>query len=114
MNACTVAFMKTEVGMSDGPILLVSSVSFLGGLSSLWLLGAHLDRLGSKPVLTFCFFTWLLVLAGWGLLAGQVFITRLWIILLLQFFMGLLAAIVPMCNTRLAMVIVPVMGRNHF
>jgi len=28
--------------------------------------------------------------------------------------MGLLAALVQMSNTRLAMAIVPVMGRNHF
>ena len=114
MTAFTVAFLKTEVGMSEGKILLVSSVSFLGGLSSLWILGPRLDRLGSKPVLTFCFVTWLLVLAGWGLLAGQVFVARLWIILLLQLFMGLLASMVAMSNTRLAMVTVPVMGRNHF
>jgi MFS family permease len=114
LTAFTVAFLKTEIGMIEGRILLVSSVSFLGGLSSLWILGTRLDSFGSKPVLTFSFVTWLLVLAGWGLLAGQVFGPRLWIILLLQIFMGLLAAMVAMSNTRLAMVIVPVMGRNHF
>ncbi len=54
MTAFTVAFLKTETGMSEGKILLVTSVAFLGGLSSLWLLGSRLDRLGSKPVLTFC------------------------------------------------------------
>ena len=100
--------------MSETKILLVSSVAFLGGLCNLWLLGARLDSLGSKPVLTFSVALWLLVLAGWGLLAGQVVLPKLWIILLLQFFMGLLAAMITMSNTRLAMVIVPVMGRNHF
>ncbi len=114
MTAFTVAFLKTEVGMSETKILLVSSVAFLGGLCNLWLLGARLDSLGSKPVLTFSVALWLLVLAGWGLLAGQVVLPKLWIILLLQFFMGLLAAMITMSNTRLAMVIVPVMGRNHF
>jgi len=114
LTAFTVAFLKTELAMTEGKILLVSSVFFLGGLSSLWILGPRLDRLGSKPVLIFSFVTWMLVLAGWGLLAGQVFGPRLWIILVLQVFMGLLAAMVAMCNTRLAMVIVPVMGRNHF
>jgi MFS family permease len=31
----------------------------------------------------------------------------------LQFLMGLLAALVSMSNTRLAMAVIPVMGRNH-
>jgi len=36
------------------------------------------------------------------------------LVLILQFLMGLLAALVQMANTRLAMAIIPVMGRNHF
>src|SRR5947209_11664627 len=109
MTAFTVAFLKTEVGMSEGKILLVSSVSFLGGLSTLWILGSRLDSLGSKPVLTFSFVSWLLVLAGWGLVAGRVFVSKMWIILVLQLFMGLQAVMVAMSNTRLAMAVVPVM-----
>lgn len=114
MTAFVVAFLKIEVGMSEAAILLVSSVSFLGGLSSLWILGFRLDRLGSKPVLTFSFIAWLLVLGGWGLVAGKVFAPKLGVILALQFAMGLLAALVAMSNTRLAMVLVPTMGRSHF
>lgn len=34
--------------------------------------------------------------------------------MILQFLMGLLAALIQMANTRLAMAIIPVMGRNHF
>ena len=114
MTAFTVAFLKTETGMSEGKILLVNSVAFLGGLSSLWFLGSRLDHLGSKPVLTFCFSAWVAVLAGWMALSGGVFPARLSIVLLLQFMMGLLAALIQMANTRLAMAIIPVMGRNHF
>jgi MFS family permease len=114
MTAFTVAFLKTETGMSEGMILLVNSVSFLGGLGSLWFLGSRLDHLGSKPVLTFCFSAWVAVLAGWIMLSGGVFPARLSIVLLLQFMMGLLAALIQMANTRLAMAIIPVMGRNHF
>jgi MFS family permease len=114
MTAFTVAFLKTETALSEGKILLVTSIAFLGGLSSLWLLGSRLDRLGSKPVLTFCFSAWIAVLAGWVTLSGGVFPVRLSIVLLLQFMMGLLAALVQMANTRLAMAVIPVMGRNHF
>jgi MFS family permease len=114
ITAFTVDFLKTKTGMSEMTILLVTSISFLGGLSSLWLLGSRLDRLGSKPVLTFCFATWMVVGAGWILLAGGAASPRLELLLLLQAAMGLLAALVQMSNTRLAMAVIPVMGRNHF
>ncbi len=114
MNAFTVAFLKVHAGMTEGRILLITSTAFLGGLSSLWFLGSRLDRLGSKPVLNFCFAAWLGVLAGWMGLAGGVISENLVSIIVLQFFMGLLAALVQMSNTRLAMAIIPVMGRNHF
>src|SRR5438309_3502739 len=114
MTAFTVAFLRAECAMSEGRILLVTAVSYLGGLSSLWFLGSRLDRLGSKPVLTFSFAAWFAVLAGWFSLAGGAWPMRLWLLLSLQFLMGLLAALVQMSNTRLAMAIIPVMGRNHF
>jgi MFS family permease len=114
MTAFTVAFLKVETEMSETRILLVTSIAFLGGLCSLWFLGSRLDRLGSKPVLMFCFSAWLLVLGGWIALAGRALPVKLGIVLLLQFQMGLLAALVQMSNTRLAMAVIPVMGRNHF
>jgi MFS family permease len=114
LSVFTVAFLKAKAQMPEAAILLVNSVAFLGGLCSLWFLGSRLDKLGSKPVLTFSMVTWLLVAAGWGLLAGQVLLSVLPLILTLQFLMGLFAALVGMANTRLAMAIVPERGRNHF
>jgi len=114
MTAFTVAFLREQTGMSEATILLVSSVSFLGGLSSLGFLGSRLDRLGSKPVLTFSFAAWLVVLGGWiGVSSGLVSL-RWPMVLGLEFLMGLLAALVQMSNTRLAMAVIPAMGRNHF
>jgi MFS family permease len=114
LTAFSVIYLKTEAGMPEGQILLLSSISFLGGLSSLWLLGSRLDHLGSKPILTFCFAAWLAVLVGWVCLAGGIWPVKLFIVIILLAFMGLLAALVSMSNTRLAMAIIPVMGRNHF
>lgn len=114
LTAFTVAFLKTETAMSESQIMLVTSIAFLGGLSSLWFLGSRLDRLGSKPVLTFCYAAWVTVLIGWICLSGRVFPVKLFMVLLLTFLMGLLAALVQMSNTRLAMAVIPVMGRNHF
>ena len=114
MTAFVVAFLKTGTNLSEGQILLLNSLAFVGGLSSLWLLGSRLDHLGSKPVLTFCFAAWIAVLAGWICLSGGVFRVNVVSILVLQFLMGLLAAVIQMSNTRLAMAVIPVMGRNHF
>jgi len=114
MTAFTVAFLKAEAGISEARILVVTSTAFLGGLSSLWFLGSRLDRLGSKPVLTFCFAMWFVVLAGWMAMSGRAVPLKMSLVLALQFLMGLLAALVQMSNTRLAMAIIPQMGRNHF
>jgi MFS family permease len=114
MTAFTVAYLKSEAGMSESTILLIVSISFLGGLNSLALLGSRLDRLGSKPVLTFSFVCWCLVLAGWLLMSGHVIELKLTLVLVLSVLMGLLAAMVQMSNTKLAMAVIPVMGRNHF
>jgi MFS family permease len=114
LQAFTVVFLKSEAGFGDGKVLLVTAISFLGGLCSLWFLGSRLDGLGSKPVLIFCFATWLFLLTGWALLSGRALAPGLAVTVTLEFLMGLLAALVQMSNTRLAMAIVPQMGRNHF
>ena len=114
ITAFTTAFLKVHANMSDGRILLLSSVAFIGGVSSLWLLGSRFDRVGSKPVLSAAGVAWFAVLIGWLLLAGGLISTSLAIVLTLQFLMGLLAALVNMANNKLAMGVVPQMGRNHF
>ncbi len=114
IQAFTVVYLKAAAGMHEGRVLLVTSIYFVGGLSSLWFLGSRLDGLGSKPVLTFSFAIWLMLIALWTLLAGGVISATLPLLLGLQFLMGLFAALVQMSNTRLVMAIAPVMGRNHF
>jgi MFS family permease len=114
LTAFTVAFLKNAGPMEERQILLLTSASFVGGLGSLWFLGSRLDRLGSKPVLTFCFVCWAGVMTAWTSLSGGALPLRLTVVLLLQFSMGLLAALVQMANTRLAMAVIPTMGRNHF
>ncbi len=114
ITAFTVAFLKAHSGLSEGNILLLSSAVFLGGVASLWLLGPRFDRVGSKPVLAAACIGWLGVLTGWVLLAGGVCEVTFVTVLVLQFFMGLLAALANLANYRLVMAIVPAMGRNHF
>jgi hypothetical protein len=114
MTAFTVAFLKVKAGLPEGRVLLISSIAFVGGLSSLWFVGSRLDRLGSKPVISAALALWLAVLGGWVAIAGGFLPAGLPAVLLLQFLMGLLAALTNMAINRLAMAIVPAMGRNHF
>ena len=53
-------------------------------------------------------------MGGWICLSGGVLPVRLAGVLVLQFLMGLLAALIQMADTRLAMAVIPAMGRNHF
>jgi MFS family permease len=114
LGAFIVAFLKVEAGLPAGKIMLVTSVSFLGGLSSMWLLGHRLDHLGSKPMLGFALGGWLLILAGWIAVAGGALTANLPLICLLQFFMGFCGALIGAATNRLVMTIIPAMGRNHF
>lgn len=111
--AFTAAYLRGMARMSEGAILMVSSVFFLGGLVSLTI-GRVLDRLGSKPAITFACFLWLVIIVGWVLVAGEVISLRIWTVLVLQFLMGFGASSFNMANVRLAMVISPEMGRTHF
>jgi MFS family permease len=114
LAAFTVAYLKSAAGMDEGRILLVTGLSYLGGIGGLLLFGSRLDRHGSKPVLLMCLLGWVGVLGGWTLLAGGVFGVQLRLVLGLQLLMGLGYAVFAMANTRLAMAVVPAMGRNHF
>lgn len=114
LTAFVVAFLKTEARLSEQTILLVTAVSFIGGLGSMWLLETRLDRIGSKPVLHFSFLTWLGILVGWSFLSSKLISTSFAVVLLLQLLMGWSQSMVTMANTRLAMLTIPPMGRNHF
>ena len=114
LTVFTIAYLKTEAGMSEGAILFVTGVAFLGGLAGLGYFESRTDRLGSKPVLAFCLSIWIFILIGWLLLAGRVVHSQIGLVLLLELMMGFAYALVNMNNTRLAMVLAPVMGRSHF
>jgi len=114
LGAFTVAYLKTEAAMSESGILFVTGMAFLGGLCGLAYFGSRTDRLGSKPVLAFCLSIWIVILIGWLLLAGRLVHVQFGLVLFLELLMGFAYALVNMNNTRLAMVLAPVMGRSHF
>lgn len=113
LTAFTVAYLKTAAGMDEGRILLVTGASYVGGIGGLLLFGSRLDRHGSKPILLVSLLGWLGVLLGWTALAAGTLAVRPAFVVALEVLMGLGYAVFTMSNTRLAMVVVPAMGRNH-
>jgi MFS family permease len=109
-----VAFLKQDAGYTERQALLVMSLSFLGGLASYFLAGRRLDLIGSKPVLGLTMATGGAAALGWGLVAGGVLPSNAAAALPLAFLVGLINALFSAANNRLAMTIVPAMGRNHF
>jgi len=57
---------------------------------------------------------WLILIAGWLALSGELVFLSYSLLLSLQFVMGMAAVLIHIGATRLAMVIVPEMGRSHF
>ncbi len=114
LGAFTIAFLKSETGMIEEGILIAASAAFLGGFASLWFIGSRLDSFGSKPVLTLASLLWIVISIGWLLLAGKALAANRPMVLVLELLMGLGASLINMSNTRLAMMIVPPMGRDHF
>jgi MFS family permease len=114
VNTFVLAYLKAATPFTERGILLANSTWFIGGLASLWVLGLHLDRFGSKPILRFALLSWLGVALGWAALAGKLAAADYPVVIGLQILMGMMNALVGMANTRLAMAVVPTMGRSHF
>ena len=109
-----VAFLRTGAGLPEGRILWLLSFTFLGGLASFWLAGPRLDRLGSKPALGFTMAGGMVATLGWGLMAGGVLPVTALTGVPLAVLTGLVNSLFAAANSRLAMTIMPAMGRNHF
>ncbi len=109
-----VAFLKEMSTLPERSILMVFSATFVGGMCTFLLLARLLDRLGSKPVLTAATLLWVLILAGWTLVAGGILPNTIPAVTAHMFFMGLGGCIVNLSNLRLTMISVPESGRSYF
>lgn len=114
LGVFTVEFLAVGGNFSEGMILLLGALSFLGALAGLALAGPHLDAMGSKPWLRGSLLFMALVVAGWFLLAAGLAPAHGWTVGALNFGGGLAGAVFGVANTRIIMGSVPPMGRNHF
>jgi MFS family permease len=106
--------LRDEFRLSDPQILLFGSVApFAMTVSLLWL-GTLIDHVGSRPVLALANVMFAIHWASWGTLAAKLMPLTWWSILVIQTSAGLGLAAFNVGNQRLAMSIVPEMGRSHF
>lgn len=114
LTTFVVKYLKDGAGLPSDLILYFMSVSFIGGLAAPWLAGPRMDRLGSKPVLGLTMALGFVIGVGWMFAAAGVVKPGWGYALPLMVLLGLVNAIFSAANNRLAMHIVPPMGRNHF
>ena len=114
VSTFTVSYLKAATTMTDGAILLLTGLAFLGGLAALWLFRTRIDQFGSKPVIGVSLLGWLLIIAGWLLLATGLYPPTFSLVLTLNLAMGFVFTLINVNNTRLAMTLTPAMGRSHF
>lgn len=114
LGVFTVEYLREIPGFAPDTILFLSGLSFVGALLTLPFTGRLVDRLGSKPVLGVALFLFTGVILGWALLAGGLIPPSLYWVGALNFFAGMAGSNFNLANSRLAMQIMPSMGRNHF
>ncbi len=115
LMAFLVKFLKRDaLPMPDDQVMLATSAKFVGGLATLWLLDSRLDRFGSRPLMHTALALCFLWVAGWLLMAGNVWPRSFAAVTALHLGLGFSVAVFGMALTRLTMATVPRMGRSHF
>ena len=114
LGVFTVEYLVVREKFGESTILLLSGLSFVGALAGLALTAPRLDATGSKPWLRLGLVLMALVIFGWFVLAAGLLPGWPGLVGGLNFLGGLAGAVFGVANTRIVMVSVPAMGRNHF
>jgi MFS family permease len=106
--------LRDQFQLTDAQILLFGAISpTVMSVCLLWL-GHVVDRVGSRPVLALANVMLAIHLLSWASLSAHLLPLSWWGILLIQVTSGIAIAALNLGNQRLAMSIVPTMGRSHF
>ena len=114
LGVFTVEYLVVREKFGEATILLLGSLSFVGALVGLAITAPRLDVTGSKPWLCRGLVLMALVIFGWFALAAGLLPGWPGLVGGLNFLGGLAGAVFGVANTRIVMVSVPAMGRNHF
>jgi MFS family permease len=106
--------LRDEFQLSDAQILVIGAITPAVTAASLLWLGHVVDRVGSRPVLALANVTLAIHFLSWGSLGARLLPLTWWSLLWIQSTAGLALAALNLGNQRMAMSIVPAMGRSHF
>ena len=114
LTVFTVAFLRGVVGFSESSIVLLSGMSALGGVLSLFWCGTVIDRIGSKPIMSLSLAAFVLVFIGWWAVAGKIVPASPVMVGILYLLMGVAGMNFAAANNRLQSLNIPKAGRNHY
>ena len=106
--------LRDQFQLSDAQILLFGAISPAVMAFCLPWLGHVVDRVGSRPILALADLVFALHVFSWASLSAHLLPLTWWGVLLIQVSSGVAIAALNLGNQRMAMGIVPVMGRSHF
>jgi MFS family permease len=106
--------LRDQFHLSNAQILVIGAITPAVTAASLFWLGHVVDRVGSRPVLALANVTLAVHFLSWGSLGAGLLPLAWWSLLFIQSTAGLALAALNLGNQRLAMSIVPAMGRSHF
>jgi len=106
--------LRDQFLLTDSQILVFGAITPVVGAGCLFGLGKLIDRTGSRPVLALANVTLAIHFCLWAALGAKLLPLRIWSIALIQATAGIGLASLNLANQRLAMSIVPAMGRSHF
>ncbi len=109
-----VAFLRSEAGYTERRIIALSILAVVGAIASLPWTARMLDRTGSRWVMVSCVMAFVAVLMGWFCLASRAISAHSLLIAGLFLVSGVAGVNIQVANNRLAMGVMPKMGRNHF
>jgi MFS family permease len=114
LGVFTVEFLQEIPGFRVDQVIQLSAVSFIGAMIFGPLVGHKIDGVGSRPVIAVALVLFASVVFCWWMLAVGLLAPGWWLVALLNFTSGTAGATFHLANTRLTMLTMPEMGRNHF
>jgi MFS family permease len=114
LGVFTVEFLQEIPGFGVDQVIHLSAVSFIGAMVFGPLVGHKIDGVGSRPVIAVALVLFASVVFCWWMLAVGLLAAGWWLVALLNFTSGTAGATFHLANTRLTMLTMPEMGRNHF
>ena len=114
MGVFSISFMRSYALFSERLVVMLTTTSVIGAITVLPHTATLLDRFGSRKIMIACLASFAMVLAGWSSLAAGVIPCSIVAVGALLLLAGITGVNYQVANNRLAMSIIPQMGRNHF